>query len=73
LAERFTARWCSSFVERASDAMTKVEGYRARAHECELRANQVHDPEVKQQFLELARQWQHIAIQWVELLAERGQ
>jgi hypothetical protein len=53
--------------------MTKPEEYRARARKCELRADQVHDPEVKQQFLELARQWQHMATQWVELLAERGQ
>jgi hypothetical protein len=51
--------------------MTKVEDYRARAHECELRADQVHDPEVKQQFLELARQWRHMAAQWAELLTER--
>ena len=42
------------------DAMTKVEEYHARAHECELRADQVHDPEAKQQFLELARQSRHI-------------
>jgi hypothetical protein len=61
-----------SFVGLASDAMTKVEDYRARAHECELRADQVHDPEAKQQLLELARQWRHMAAQWVELLAERG-
>jgi hypothetical protein len=54
------------------DAMTKVEEYHARAHECELRADQVHDPEAKQQFLELARQSRHMAAQWVELLAERG-
>jgi hypothetical protein len=62
LAERFTA----------SDAMIKPEEYRARARECELRADQVHDPEVKQQFPELARQWRHMAAQWIELLAERG-
>jgi hypothetical protein len=40
---------------------TKVEEYRARARECELRAGQVHDLEVRQQFLELARQWHHMA------------
>jgi hypothetical protein len=51
--------------------MTKVEEYRAKARECELRAGQVHDREVRQQLLELARQWHHMAEQWVYLLAER--
>jgi hypothetical protein len=52
--------------------MSKVEEYRAKARECELRADQVHDLEVRQQFVELARQWHHMAKQWIELLAERG-
>jgi hypothetical protein len=52
--------------------MTKVEEYRARASECELRSREVHDLEVKQLFLELAQQWRHMAAQWAELLAERG-
>jgi hypothetical protein len=56
----------------ASDAMSKVEEYRAKARECELRAGQVHDLEVRQQFLDLARQWDNMAKQWVDLLAERG-
>jgi hypothetical protein len=51
--------------------MTKAEEYRAKARECELRAGQVHDREVRQQLLELARQWDHMAEQWVDLLAER--
>lgn len=54
------------------DVMTKVEEYRAKARECELRAGQVHDREVRQQLLDLARQWEHMAKQWVDLLAERG-
>jgi hypothetical protein len=57
--------------ERAT-VMTKVEEYRARAQECELRANQVRDREARQWFLELARQWHHMADQWADLLAERG-
>jgi hypothetical protein len=57
--------------ERAT-VMTKVEEYRARARECELRADQVHDREARQWFLELARQWDHMADQWADLLAERG-
>jgi hypothetical protein len=52
--------------------MTKAEEYRAKARECELRAGQVHDLEVRQQFLDLARQWDNMAKQWVDLLAERG-
>jgi len=51
--------------------MTKVEEYRAKARECELRAGQVHDLEVRRQFLELARQWDHMAKHWADLLAER--
>jgi hypothetical protein len=62
----------SSYIGRAGDVMTKVEEYRARASECELRSREVHDLEVKQLFLELAQQWRHMAAQWAELLAERG-
>jgi hypothetical protein len=51
--------------------MTKVEEYRARGRECELRAGQVHDLEVRQQFREAARQWHQMAAQWTELLVER--
>jgi hypothetical protein len=40
--------------------------------ECELRADQVHDREARQWFLELARQWHHMADQWADLLLECG-
>jgi hypothetical protein len=51
--------------------MTKTEQYCARAQECELRARQVNDREVRRQFLELARPWRQMAAQWAELSAER--
>jgi hypothetical protein len=51
--------------------MNKVEEYRARARECETRAAQVHDPEVRRQFQDLARQWDQMADQRAELLADR--
>jgi hypothetical protein len=52
-------------------AMSKLEEYRARARECETKAAQVHDPEVWQQLLNVARQWDQMADQRAELLAER--
>jgi hypothetical protein len=52
--------------------MTKVEEYRARARECELRADQVHDLEVSRQFLDLARQWHQMATQWADLFFWRN-
>jgi hypothetical protein len=51
--------------------MNKVEEYRARALECETKAAQVHDPEVRRQLLDVARQWDQMADQRAELLAER--
>jgi hypothetical protein len=51
--------------------MNKVEEYRARARECETKAAQVHDPEVRRQLLDVARQWDQMADQRGEVLAER--
>jgi hypothetical protein len=51
--------------------MSKVEEYRARARECETKAAQVHDPEARRQLLDVARQWDQMADQRAELLAER--
>jgi hypothetical protein len=71
-AERSAALSVRPTLGERATVMTKVEEYRARAQECELRANQVHDREARQWFLELARQWHHMADQWADLLAERG-
>jgi hypothetical protein len=51
--------------------MSKVEEYRGRARECETKAAQVHDPEARRQLLDVARQWDQMADQRAELLAER--
>src|SRR6266540_317792 len=56
---------CSSIIRRAGDVMTETEQYCARAQECELRARQVNDREVRRQFLELARPWRQMAAQWL--------
>src|SRR5258708_13334832 len=53
----------------SGDVMTKVDEYRARASECEPRAREGHDLEVRQQLLELARQWHHMAAQSAHLFA----
>jgi hypothetical protein len=40
---------------------SKAEEYRAKALECEERAEQTRDPFVKQQLIEIAEKWRHMA------------
>lgn len=40
-----------------------IEDYRARAAQCERMAERNHDPTLKAQYLELARQWRDLAHQ----------
>jgi hypothetical protein len=40
---------------------SRAEQYRTKAAECELRATEARDFDVKQQFRELARQWRTLA------------
>jgi hypothetical protein len=40
---------------------TKAEEYRAKARECEELAEQTRDPSIKEQFLEVAKKWRHMA------------
>ena len=41
--------------------MTKAEECRAKAIECEERAGQTRDPFIKQQLIEIAEKWRHMA------------
>jgi hypothetical protein len=40
---------------------TKAEEYRAKARECEERAEQTRDPFIKQQLMEIAQKWRTMA------------
>ena len=40
---------------------TKADEYRAKAQECEELAEQTRDPFIKEQFLEIAKKWRHMA------------
>jgi hypothetical protein len=40
---------------------SKAEEYRAKALECEERAEQTRDPFIKQQLIEIAEKWRHMA------------
>jgi hypothetical protein len=51
--------------------MSRAEDYRARAGECDHRAECVNDPVVKAEFSEMAQQWRHMAEQIEQLERER--
>jgi hypothetical protein len=55
------ARSSSSVHTGASQVTSKAEEYRAKALECEERAEQTRDPFVKQQLIEIAEKWRHMA------------
>jgi hypothetical protein len=40
---------------------TKAEEYRAKAQECEELAERARDPFIKEQLLEVAKKWRHMA------------
>ena len=40
---------------------SKAEGYRAKALECEERAEQTRDPFIKEQLIEIAQKWHTMA------------
>ena len=40
---------------------SKAEEYRANAQECEELAEQTRDSFIKEQFLEVAKKWRHMA------------
>ena len=40
---------------------SKAEEYRAKALECEERAERTRDPFIKQQLIEVAEKWRHMA------------
>jgi hypothetical protein len=43
--------------------MTRAEQYRLRAKEAEEQASKIHDTQLKEGFLEIARQWRELAKQ----------
>jgi hypothetical protein len=43
------------------DEVTKADEYRAKARECEERAEQTRDSFIKQQMLEIAAKWRQMA------------
>ena len=43
--------------------MTRSQQYRVRAIEADKRAEEAHDPEIKQTFRDFARQWREMADQ----------
>jgi hypothetical protein len=46
---------------RGPDLTSKEEEYRAKARECEERAEQTRDPFIKQQMIEIAQKWHLMA------------
>jgi hypothetical protein len=40
---------------------SKAEEYRAKALECEARAEQTRDPFIKQQMIDIAEKWRNMA------------
>jgi hypothetical protein len=46
---------------RGSAVTSKAEEYRAKALECEARAEQTRDPFIKQQMIDIAEKWRHMA------------
>jgi hypothetical protein len=51
--------------------MNKADDYRARATECEKRADSAQDHTVRRDFQDMARQWRQMAEQIEMLEAER--
>jgi hypothetical protein len=59
------------FVNYQTSRRRDDQDHCARAQECELRARQVNDREVRRQFQSLRDRWRQMAAQWAELSAER--
>jgi len=49
----------------------KIQGFLDKAEECETKALQVKDPDVRSSFSQLARQWRGLARQVEKLERER--
>jgi hypothetical protein len=58
---RFRLRSSSSGRTGAHVVTSKAEEYRAKAQECEELAEQTRDSFIKEQFLEVAKKWRHMA------------
>jgi hypothetical protein len=51
----------SCSVQTGADLTSKADEYRAKARECEERAEQTRDPFIKQQMLDIAQKWHTMA------------
>jgi hypothetical protein len=60
--ERFFAPFVRHVAyRRGADLTSKADEYRAKARECEERAEQTRDPFIKQQMLDIAQKWHTMA------------
>jgi len=66
--EQTSSPHVSSFLRVRTLRPSNIERFRANADECERRASQSRDPQLKAQFMELAADWRHLAEQ-VESIA----
>jgi hypothetical protein len=53
----------SSYVRGDRDLSSRADHHQAKAAECEQKAKEAHEPEVKRDFAQLARQWCSLAEQ----------
>jgi len=51
---------CRLADERGTAVTSRTEEYRAKARECEERAEQTRDAFIKQELLEIARKWRRM-------------
>jgi hypothetical protein len=53
--------WLSKIMRGRLAVTSRAEEYRAKARECEERAKQTRNAFIKQELLEIARKWRHMA------------
>jgi hypothetical protein len=51
----------SCSAQTGADLTSKADEYRAKARECEERAEQTRDPFIKQQMMDIAEKWRTMA------------
>jgi hypothetical protein len=62
VVERLFSGYVRHVAYRRGSAVTsKAEEYRAKALECEARAEQTRDPFIKQQMIDIAEKWRTMA------------
>jgi hypothetical protein len=62
LVERFFAPYvCHVAYRRGAVLTSNADEYRAKARECEERAEQTRDSYIKEQLIKIAQTWRHMA------------